>query len=79
MIEKYKKEGDIREDLGDDEQRIQLEIEKHTFEPKQKSDISGYFSKVRDCGLSVIDICEKRYKKELEKSASHIKSIIEIF
>ena len=43
VIEVHSKRGeDIREGLGDDEGRVQLEIEERTFEPKWKSDAGGY-------------------------------------
>ena len=80
VIKDYSKRGkDICEGLGDDERRVQLEIEERTFEPKWKNNAGGYFQKVRGCSLSAIKTCEKRRKKELEKSASHIRSITDIF
>lgn len=74
-----KRGGDIHEGLEDDEGGVQLEIEERTFEPKWKSDAGGYLRGVRGCGSAATDTHEKRRKKELEKSASHTRSITEMF
>lgn len=44
-----------------------------------KIDVGDYFWEIRDCNSSATDIQEKRLKKKLEKSASYIKSITEMF
>ena len=67
------------EGLGDDEGGVQLEIEECTFEPIWRSDAGGYLRGVRGCGSSATEKPEKRHKKELEKSASHTRSIVDMF
>ena len=79
VIEDSKRGEDIREGLGDDEGGVQLEIEERIFEPKWKSDAGGYLRGVRGCGSSATETREKRRKKELEKSASHTRSIRDMF
>ena len=79
VIEDNKGGEDIREGLGDDEEGVQLEIEKRTFEPKWKSDAGDYLRGVRGCGSSATKTREKRRQKELEKSPSHTGSITDMF
>ena len=67
------------EGLGDDEGGAQLEIEERTFEPTWRSDAGGYLRGVRGCGSSATEKREKRRKKELGKSASHTRSIVDMF
>lgn len=58
---------------------VQLEIEDRTFESKWKSDAGGNLGGVRGCSSSATETREKRPKKELEKSASGTRSIIDMF
>ncbi len=79
VIEQNRKEKNIHEGLGNNKEKVQLEIEEQTFEPKWKSDVSNYFRGVKKYDLSYTNKCEKRCKKELEKSASHSQLIVDIF
>ena len=64
---------------SDEEEGVLLESKKRTFEPVCKSDAGGYLCGVRGCGSSATKDREIRRKKELEKSASHTRSIVEMF
>ena len=58
---------------------MRLEIKERTLEPKWKSDAGSYLREVRGYGSSVTETREKRRKKDLEKSASHTRSIKDMF
>ena len=79
VIGENRKEEGVHEGLGDNEGGVQLEIEERTFEPKWNSDAGDYLRGVRGCGSSRTNKREKRCKKELEKSASHSQSIVDMF
>ena len=79
MIEKRRGDG-IYEGLGDDDNGgVQLEGEERTFKPNWKGDAGGHLRGVRGCGSSATEKCERRRKRELEKSASQMRSIVEMF
>lgn len=73
-----RKEECTREGLGDDEGGLLLENKKCIFEPTRKSESGGYFRGVRGCGSCATKEREIKHKKELEKSASHIRSILKM-
>ena len=74
------KRGDSTcEGLGNDDGGVQSESGEGTFKPTWRGDAGGYLRGVRGCGLSATDKRERRRKKELEKSASQIKSIVAMF
>ena len=83
--ENSEEEGDRRRDntregLGDDDDGgVQLDKEKHTFQPTWSTDAGGYLRGVRGCGSSATEKRERRKKRELEKSASHTRSITDMF
>ena len=76
--DKRKDEG-TREGLGDDEGGVPLENKRRIFEPTSKSEAGGCLRGVRGCGSHATKEREIKRKKELEKSASHTQSILEIF
>lgn len=45
----------------------------------EKSEAGDYLREVRGCGSLRINYCEKSCKKELEKSTSHLRSIVDMF
>lgn len=73
-----RKKGCIYENLGNDEKRVPLGIEKYIFEPIWRSNIGNYLQEVRGYGSLAIKKQEKRYKKGLKKSASYSQSIVKI-
>ena len=76
--DKRKEEGTC-EGLGDDEGGVPLENKKCIFEPTWKSEAGGYLRGVRGYGSHATKEREIKRKKELEKSASHTRSIVEMF
>ena len=74
-----RKEEGTREGLGDDEGGVLLETRKHIFEPVWRDDAGGYLRGVRGYGSLATREREIRRKKELEKSASRTRSIVEMF
>ena len=78
-IKDKRKEEGTREGLGDDEGGVLLESKKRIFEPTWKSEAGGYLHGVRGCGSHATKEREIKHKKELEKSASHTRSIMEMF
>ena len=79
VIEENRKEEGVHEGLGDNEGGVQVEIKERTFEPEWKSDADDYLRGVRGSGSSRTNRREKQRKKELEKSASHSRSIVDMF
>lgn len=71
--------GDNRKEKGVHEGGVQLEIEERIFEPKWKSDAGGYLRGVRGFDPSATKKREKGRKKELEKSASQSRPIVDMF
>lgn len=65
--------------LGADDGGVQLRAEGQTFKPTWRGDAGGYLRGVRGCGSSATKQRERRREKELEKSASQTRSIVEIF
>lgn len=77
-----KKRGDGRyEGLGDDDDDggLQLEGEERTFKSSWRGDAGGYLRGVHGCGSSATEKRERRRKRELEKSASQTRFIVEMF
>ena len=76
-----KKRGDSRyKGLGDNDDRgIQLEGEERTLKPSWRGDAEEYLWEMHGCGLLAMEKCERRHKRELEKSAFQKQSIIKIF
>ena len=78
MVESDKGDN-IQEGLGEDDGRVWLEPEEQSFRPTWEKDAGGYLWRVWGCGSSITDKREKRHKQELEKSASCIWSVVEMF
>ena len=76
-----KKRGDSRyKSLGDDDDGgEQLEGEERTFKPSWRGDAEGYLRRMHGYGSSAMEKRERRHKRELEKSASQMRSIVEMF
>ena len=53
--------------------------EEHALKPTWRQDAGGYLRGVRGCGSSATRKRERRRKRELEKSASQTRPIVEIF
>ena len=69
----------IQEGLGEDDGGVRLEPEEQNFRPTWEKDAGGYLRGVRGCGSSATDKRERRRKRDLEKSASRTRSIVEMF
>lgn len=68
-----------KEGLEDNDGGVELEVDDHNFRPVWKDDAVGYLQGVRGCGSSTTEKWERKRKRELEKSASAIRSIVNIF
>ena len=68
-----------QEGLGDDNGGVQLEAKKHIIVPVWKDDAGGYLRGIRGCGSSATEKRERRRKREMEKSASTTRSIVDMF
>ena len=68
-----------QERLGDNNGGVQLELEDHSFKPVWKDDAGHNLRGVRGCGSSATEKLESRRKREMEKSASTTRSIVEMF
>lgn len=80
VVENTRGDGTACDDgLGVDDGGVQLRAEEPTFKPTWRGDTGGYLRGVRGCGSSAIKKRERRREKELEKSASQTRSIVEIF
>lgn len=80
VVENMRGEGTSTCDgLGLDDGGVQLITQGQTFKPTWRGDASGYLRRVRGCGSSATKKRERRREKELEKSASQTRSIVEIF
>lgn len=66
------------EGLRDDEGGVLLVIGERPFEPAWRSDAGGYLQGVRGCGSSATEKQKKRRNKELEKSASQTRPIVDM-
>ena len=72
------KRGDnTHEGLGDHD-GVQLGVEEHSFRPIWKDDAGSYLQGMKGCGSSATEKREKRRNRELEKSASQTRSIVEM-
>lgn len=78
MIEDKRGDGTY-EGLGDNDGGVQLEGTERTFNPNWREDTSEYLWGVRRCGSSATEKGERQRKRELEKLASQIQSIVEMF
>ena len=79
VIEEGGKEEGTCEGLGDDEGGVLLDDNKRILKPVWKKDAGGYLRGVRGCGSPATENREIRRKKELEKSASQTRSIVDMF
>ena len=80
VTEKKRGDGGTFEGLGDDDDGgVQLEGEERNFKPSWKGDAGGYLRGAHGCGPSATEKRERRCKRELEKSASQTRSIVEMF
>ena len=68
-----------QEGLGDNDGGVQLEDEDPIFRPVWKDNAGGYLRGVRGCGSSTTEKRERQRKRELEKSASTTRSIVDMF
>lgn len=64
---------------GNSDGGVQLEVNDHSFKPIWKDDASGYLRGVRGCGSLTTEKHERKRKKELEKSASSTRPIVDMF
>ena len=78
-MEDSRKEKSTREGLGDDEGGVLLENNKSILKQVWKKDAGGYLRRIRGCGSPATENQEIRRKKELEKSASQTRSVVDMF
>ena len=71
--------GDNTHERLGDNGGAQLEVEERNFKPVWKDDAGSYLREIQGCGSSATTKREKRRKRELEKSASESRSIVEMF
>ena len=72
-------EENIYEGLGDNDGGLLLNVEDRSFRPIWNDNAGGYLRGMRGCGLLATKKRERRRKRELEKSASQTRSIVEMF
>ena len=83
--EDLEEEGNRRKDnkrevLGDDDDGgVQLDKQKKSIQPIWSTNAGGYLRGVRGCSWSATEKRKRKKKCELEKSASHTRSITDIF
>ena len=65
--------------MGDNDGRVPLEVEDPIFRPVWKDNAGRYLRGVRGCGSSTTEKRERQRKRELEKSASTTRSIVDMF
>ena len=58
---------------------VQLEVKDQSFRPVWKDDAGEYLRGIRGCGSSATEKRERRRKREMEKSASTTRSIVDMF
>ena len=68
-----------QEGLGDNDGGIQLEVKDRSFRPVWKDNAGEYLRGIRGCGSSATEKRERRRKREMEKSASTTRSIVDMF
>ena len=79
-LEVDNRKGDnTQEGLGDNNGGVQLEDEDPIFRPVWKDNAGGYLRGVRGFGSSTTEKRERQRKRELEKSASTTRSIVDMF
>ena len=69
----------IQEGLGDNDEEVQLKVKDHSIQPVCKDDAGEYLRGIRGCGSSATEKRERRRKRDMEKSASTTRSIVDIF
>ncbi|WP_375449340.1 hypothetical protein [uncultured Nostoc sp.] len=69
----------IQDGLGDDNGGVQLKAKKHIIVPVWKNDAGGHLQGIRGCGSSATEKRERCRKREMEKSASITRSIVDMF
>lgn len=71
--------NNTQEGLGDNNGGVQLEDKNPIFRPVWKDNAGGYLRGVRESGSSTTKKRERQRKSELKKSASTIRSIVDMF
>ena len=72
-------EENTYERLGDNDGGVLLDAEDHSFRPIWNDNIGGYLREMRGCGSSTTKKRERRRERELEKSTTQTRSIVEMF
>ena len=67
------------EGLGDQDGGVQVGDKERSFRPVWKDDAGSYLRGIKGCGSSATEKRERRRNRELEKSASQTRSIVEMF
>ena len=79
-LEVDNKRGDnTHEGLGDHDGGARLAVEERSFRPIWKDDAGRYLRGIKGYGSSATEKRQKRRKRELEKSASESRSVVEMF
>ncbi len=65
--------------LGDNDEGVQLEVKEHIIQPVWNDDADEYLRGIRGCVSSAIEKRERYCKREMEKSASTTRSIVDMF
>ena len=68
-----------QKELGVNDESVQLEVKEHVIQPVWNDDLGEYLQGIRRCDSSPKEKYEQCCKKEIEKSVSTTKSIVDIF
>ena len=74
-----KKGDNTHAGLGDQDGEVQLRDKERSFRPVWKDDAGSYLQGMKGCGSSATEKQERQRNRELEKSASQTRSIVEMF
>ena len=79
-LEVDNKRGDnTSEGLGDEDGGVHLGVEERSFKPVWKDDAGSYLRGISGCRSSASEKRKRRRNRDLEKSASQTRSIVEMF
>ena len=65
--------------MGDNDEGVQLEVKEHIIQSVWNDDAGEYLQGIRGHGSSVTEKRESRCKREMKKSASTTRLIVDIF
>ncbi len=72
-------ENSIKKRLEDNNEGVQLKLKKHIIQSVENGDAGEYLRGIRECDSSTTEKCKQRREREIKKSASTTRSIVDIF